>query len=108
MKNDFSPIELSLYDENDEVIRTYSKSIVRWGILKQAIKLAKILDESGGFGDSDMDAISAFVCRLFDDQFTVEELAVEHIGKQPCHVVSATAYLASDGYDYLLIHIIIN
>ena len=74
MKNDFSPIELSLYDENDEVIRTYSKSIVRWGILKQAIKLAKILDESGGFGDSDMDAISAFVCRLFDDQFTVEEL----------------------------------
>lgn len=74
MKNDFSPIELTLYDENDEVIRTYSKSIVRWGILKQAIKLAKTLDESGGFGDSDMDAISAFVCRLFDDQFTVEEL----------------------------------
>lgn len=74
MKNDFSPIELTLYDENDEVIHTYSKSIVRWGILKQAIKLAKILDESGGFGDSDMDAISAFVCRLFDDQFTVEEL----------------------------------
>lgn len=74
MKNNFSPIELTLYDENDEVIRTYSKSIVRWGILKQAIKLAKTLDESGGFGDSDMDAISAFVCRLFDDQFTVEEL----------------------------------
>lgn len=74
MKNNFSPIELTLYDENDEVIHTYSKSIVRWGILKQAIKLAKILDESGGFGDSDMDAISAFVCRLFDDQFTVEEL----------------------------------
>lgn len=73
-KNSFAPIEITLYDENDEVIATYSKSVVRWGTLKQAIKLAKGLEKSEGFGDGDFDAISSFVCRLFDDKFTISEL----------------------------------
>ena len=69
------PVEITLYDENDEPIQTYSKSVVRWGILKQAIKLSKSLEESkNGFDDDCFDAVSAFVCRLFDDKFTPHEL----------------------------------
>lgn len=70
----FSPVEITLYNDDDEPIKTYSKSVVRWGILKQAIKLAKSLEESEGFGDDDFDQISAFICRLFDDQFSMSEL----------------------------------
>jgi len=73
-KVQFAPIELTLYNDQDEAVKTFTKSVVRWGILKKAIKLAKALDKSEGLGDDDFDAISSFICHLFDDQFTVAEL----------------------------------
>lgn len=71
----FVPVTITLYDENDEEINTYSKSVVRWGMLKQAIKLAKQLDgKEKDLSEENMDAISSFACRLFDDKFTKEQL----------------------------------
>lgn len=71
----FSPIELTLFDENDEPIKTLSKSIIRWHVLKQAVKLAKTLEtEQEALSESAFDALSAFVCRLFDDKITPGDL----------------------------------
>lgn len=74
MKNKgFSPIELSFYDDQNEVIKTYSLSVVRWGVLKKAVKLSEAIQQ-GGMSEDDFDQVSAFVCFLFGDQFTPEEL----------------------------------
>lgn len=71
----FAPIEITLYDEKDEPIQAYSISVVRWGLLKQAIKLSKQVNQKDAeIGEEAMDAISAFVCRLFGDKFTPSQL----------------------------------
>ena len=71
----FAPVELTLYNENDEPIKTYTKSVIRWGMLKQAIKLAKQLGtDERELSEDNLDALSAFACRLFDDQFTQGQL----------------------------------
>lgn len=74
-KLQLTPIEITLYGENDEPIKTYSKSVIRWGVLKKATKLANQIRESGDNAfNEDYDAISAFVCMLFDNAFTAAEL----------------------------------
>ena len=71
----FAPIEITLYDENDEPIKTYSLSVVRWGLLKQAIKLSKSMNQKEAEIEEDaMDGITSFVCRLFGDKFTPKQL----------------------------------
>lgn len=40
-----SPIELILYDENDEPIKTLKRSIVPWGVMKKAMSLMEALDD---------------------------------------------------------------
>ena len=71
----FAPIEINLYDENDEKVNTLTKSVVRWGMMKQAIKLAKMLgDEGNTISDVAFDALTAFICRLFDDKVSPSEL----------------------------------
>lgn len=69
-------ISLTLYDEKDEPIKTYEKSIIRWGFLKKAIKLSKGMDENN-FSETDVDKINEFVCELFGNQFTAKELEDE-------------------------------
>lgn len=73
-KTVFAPIELTLYDENDAPVKTYSKSVVRWGVLKKAIKLANEIGSSSDVDGETFDNISNFVCFLFDNQFTRDEL----------------------------------
>lgn len=70
----FAPIELTLYDENDEAVATLTKSVVRWGVLKQALKLAKRMDEDKAATEDHLDALTGFVCHLFDDKVTREQL----------------------------------
>lgn len=71
----FAPIQITLYDENDEPIKTYSLSVVRWGLLKKAIKLSKQINQKDEeIEEEAMDAISAFVCQLFRDKFTPTQL----------------------------------
>lgn len=70
-----TPIEITLYGADDEPIKTYSKSVIRWGVLKKATKIANQIRESGDNAfSSDFDAISDFVCLMFDNAFTARQL----------------------------------
>lgn len=74
-KTKLNPIEITLYGLDDEPLQSYSKSVIRWGVLKKATKLANQIRESGDNAFSeDFDAISSFVCLLFDNAFTSEQL----------------------------------
>lgn len=66
-------ISLNLYDENDEVTNTLEKSVIKWGIMKKAIRLGKNINVEN-FEENDFDKISAFVCEVFDNKVTVDEL----------------------------------
>jgi aspartate ammonia-lyase len=69
------PIELTLYDENSEPIKTYKCLVIPWGMLKKALSLQKYISkESEEFDDGIVDAMAQFVCDLYRDQFTVEDL----------------------------------
>ena len=71
----FAPISITLYDENDEPKATFERSVLRWGILKKAMKIAKAMDtEKNALDDETLDMVSAFVCELFQNQFTREAL----------------------------------
>lgn len=69
-----SPITLTLYGANDEVVGEYSRTIIPWGILKRAIRLSKSMDKENP-ADEDMDAIAGLVVEVFGNQFTVEDLS---------------------------------
>ncbi len=67
-----TPILLTLYDENNEAIEEYQRTVVPWGMLKRALKFQS-------FGDGDMtgeafDELAGFVCELFGGKFTVQQL----------------------------------
>jgi hypothetical protein len=68
-----SLVSVTLYDKNDEPIKTYEKSVIKWGLMKKAIKLGKGMNEED-FGEDEFDKISEFVCDLFDNQFTTKDL----------------------------------
>ncbi len=69
-----TPLVLTLYDKNDEVIKECTRSIVPWKILKKAVKLTKEIDLENIDGEADIDAIASLVVEVFGDQFTIEEL----------------------------------
>lgn len=68
-----TPIEITLYDANDAPIETYTRSIVTWGILKKAIKLAKGVDVKD-MKEEDINELSGFVVAAFGDRFTMQDL----------------------------------
>ena len=39
-----TPIVLTLYDENDEPIQTYSRTIIPWGLFKRAMDLSQTME----------------------------------------------------------------
>lgn len=93
-------ITLTLYGPGDEKLKTYERSIIPWGVLKKATRLAKLIEDQEIDSDSaeektqpkkwlsflakdkpeptteeqQMEAISQFVVDLFGNQFTVKEL----------------------------------
>lgn len=55
--------ELNIYGENDEILKTYSTSHIRWGLLKAALELQdSIKDDSIS---EQVRAISAFAKEIF-------------------------------------------
>lgn len=72
----FAPISITLYDEDDEPIKTNEKSVLRWGMLKQALKVANSIqrDEKGDLDPDSLDAVTDFVCYLFGNRITKDEL----------------------------------
>lgn len=68
---------LNLYDENNELIKTCTRSFVPWKMLKKAVKLNKMI---GGksveqFEESDMDELTTYIMEVFSGQgLTIEIL----------------------------------
>lgn len=73
-KRSVRPIELTLYNpETNEPIKTYVRSYVPWGVLKQALAMREAL--SGGDLSADtLDELAGLVVAAFGDQFSVEQV----------------------------------
>ena len=69
-----TPVELTLYDENDEISKELRRLIIPWGLLKKAVRLQESIDESN-ITDDDIDSISDLVIEIFgEEKVTREEL----------------------------------
>jgi hypothetical protein len=69
-------IELELYDENNESVKKLARVVVPWGILKKAVRLARVLDKaSDQLDESEIDQIADLVVQIFgESNVTREEL----------------------------------
>lgn len=68
-----TPVTITLYDANDEVIATYSRTMIPWGILKKAIALTKSLDAEK-VSSEEIDAIAGLIVETFGSQFSIQDL----------------------------------
>lgn len=55
--------ELSIYGENDEVIKKYETNHVRWGVLVEAVKLQEEMKDEKP--EEQFKAINSFVKKIF-------------------------------------------
>lgn len=77
-------IELNFYNADSEIIATHSVGFVPWKMLKKALAVSKSIAQNSLNGDADggqntaeysgFDEISAFVCDLFQNKFSLAEL----------------------------------
>ena len=68
-----APIKITLYDpETSEEKKTYSCLFIPWKLLKKAVKLQSINQES--LSDDDIDNIASLVVEAFGDKFSLDEL----------------------------------
>lgn len=70
-------IVLTLYDENDEEKRTYSRSFVPFRLLKNAVRMAKFAEfgnDISKFDEEMINEIADFVVDFFGNKFSREEL----------------------------------
>jgi hypothetical protein len=84
------PIEITLYDDNDEVIKTFSRSRVSWEFFKKSLHAR--VPEDGNLNEENLQAIREFVCNFYDNQFTVEELIKGSDVREVLAVATAVAY----------------
>ncbi len=55
--------ELNIYNENDEIVKTYARSRIRWGLFLKAIEIHKEL--AGKSPNEQILMVSDFVCTFF-------------------------------------------
>lgn len=74
-----TPITLNLYDENNEVKKTCTRTFVPWKMLKKAVALNKAVGKKSAddFDESDMDALTKYIMELFSGQELTIELLDE-------------------------------
>jgi hypothetical protein len=69
-----TPVQLTLYNTDDEPVKELSRLVVPWGILKRALRLVKSLDPEN-LNEDDLDTITALVAEVFgSDKVTIREL----------------------------------
>lgn len=66
-------IEIKIYGANDEVLQTFSRRRIPWGVLKRAIRMASDLDEANITGEN-LDDIAGLISEAFGGAVTVEQL----------------------------------
>lgn len=90
-----TPITITLYDENNEVKAEFQRLIIPWGMLKRALKF-KGLDENS-VDENMFDELGAFVCELFGNKFTLDDLSAGADISEVFAVINAVAARAA-GY----------
>lgn len=70
-----TPIKLTLYDENNEIIGEFSRSFVPWKLLKSAIRMQKTVSETGleNLSTEEVDALAGLVVEVFGNKFSVQD-----------------------------------
>jgi len=66
------PLEITLYDEQDEPKKTYTRSIIPWRVLKKAIRLQNV--DQNHLQEENVDEIASLVVETFGDQFSLDDL----------------------------------
>jgi hypothetical protein len=74
MANTLAPIEITLYEANDEIKATYSRSHIPWGLLKKAIELSSLTINPKTASIKEIDMIAGLVVEIFGNQFTIKDL----------------------------------
>lgn len=71
-----SSMKITLYGQDDEVKKTFSRSFVPWRLLKQAVRLQKTLVKTDGaeVSDEDLDNLASLVVEAFGNQFSIDDL----------------------------------
>lgn len=74
-----APLVLHLYDENNEITKTCTRTFVPWKMLKKGIRLQKQLGSKAPeeYEDGDIDELTAYVMAVFDGQGLSIELLDE-------------------------------
>lgn len=70
------PVELTIYDSENEPVKKLSRLIVPWGVLKKAVRLAKsIAQNPDDLGEYDLDQLTDLIIQVFgEEKITREEL----------------------------------
>lgn len=68
-----TPLHITLYDANDEVIAEHDRNHVRWGILKAAMRLAQNFNSENP-SEAEVDALAGLVVDAFGNQFSISDL----------------------------------
>jgi hypothetical protein len=68
-----TPIKLTLYDADDQMIKELCRTVVPWGLLKRAIRLSRGIDPDN-LKEEDVDAMAGLVLAIFGDKVTLKEL----------------------------------
>lgn len=66
-------MQITLYDEDSEPIKTYSRGFVPWRLLKKAVKLSNTMNAEN-LNEEALDDLAGLVCEVFGNQFSIEEL----------------------------------
>jgi|SRR5271157_1311203 len=70
-----TPIQITLYGPDDEVIKECSKLVVPWKILKRAMRLIQLQNKNEtDLTEEDIDSIADLVVEAFGNQFTRQDL----------------------------------
>jgi len=75
-----APLVLNLYDENNEILKTCTRTFVPWKMLKKGVRLHKQLGSKPPeeYEESDIDELTAYVMAVFDGQELTIEMLDEH------------------------------
>lgn len=65
-----TPIELIFYNRKNEIVKTYSQSVIKWDFFKKAVKLTDRKPEKA----DNLDMIYQFVCDFYGNRFSVRKL----------------------------------
>jgi hypothetical protein len=70
-------LSITLYDNDNEVVKTFTRTFVPWKLLKRAVKLVKVFGndfDADNMQESDIDELAALVVDTFGGQFTIDQL----------------------------------